>query len=87
LLVPREEIAWFPVLDATICNGCGDCEDFCKPGVFALGEPEGIKRAKMTVGKPYNCMVQCTRCQPVCTAGAITLPDPAAFERFVEYVD
>ena len=58
LLLPREEIAWFPELDSTLCNGCGDCEDLCKPGVFALGEPEGVKRAKMTVANPYSCIVQ-----------------------------
>jgi len=31
LLVPREEIAWFPEIDTEICNGCGDCEEMCKP--------------------------------------------------------
>ena len=49
LLLPREEIAWFPELDATLCNGCGDCEELCKPGVFALGEPEGVKRDRKSV--------------------------------------
>jgi NAD-dependent dihydropyrimidine dehydrogenase PreA subunit len=87
LLLPREEIAWFPELDSTLCNGCGDCEDFCKPGVFALGEPEGVKRAKMTVVNPYSCIVQCTRCEPVCPTGAISLPLQKDFEHVVEYVD
>jgi NAD-dependent dihydropyrimidine dehydrogenase PreA subunit len=87
LTAPREEIAWFPVIDAAACNGCGDCEGFCKPGVFALGEPEGVKRARMTVANPLNCIVLCTRCEPVCPSGAITLPRPEDFGRFVEYVD
>ena len=87
LLLPREEIAWFPDLDATLCNGCSDCEIFCKPGVFAHGEPEGDKRAKMTVANPDNCVVQCTRCEPLCPSGAISLPSPEDFEKFVEYVD
>ncbi len=87
LLVPREEIAWFPEIDASLCNGCGDCEEMCKPGVFALGEPEGVKRARMTVANPYNCVVQCSRCQPVCPAGAISLPVTKDFDQFVEYVD
>ncbi len=87
LLLPREEIAWFPELDASICNGCGDCEEFCKPGVFALGEPEGVKRAKMTVANPYNCVVQCARCEPVCPSGAISLPIKKDFDQFVEFVD
>ena len=87
LLLPREEIAWFPALDSTLCNGCGDCEDFCKPVVFALGDSEGVKRAKMTVANPYKCIVQCTRCEPVCPSGAISLPCQEDFEHFVEYVD
>ena len=87
LLVPREEIAWFPEIDASLCNGCGDCDEFCKPGVFALGEPEGVKRARMTVANPYNCVVQCTRCEPVCPSGAISLPRPEDFAHFVEHVD
>ncbi|MEI6846729.1 MAG: 4Fe-4S dicluster domain-containing protein [Chlorobiaceae bacterium] len=86
LLVDRKEIAWFPVVDASVCNGCGDCEIFCKPGVFTPGKQEGVQRPKMTVSNPDNCIVLCTRCQPRCTAGAITLPRPEDFERFVEYV-
>jgi len=87
LLLPREEIAWFPELDSALFNGCGDCQDFCKPGVFVLGEPEGVKRARMTVANPYNCMVLCTRCEPVCPSGAISMPRPQDFAQFVEYVD
>jgi NAD-dependent dihydropyrimidine dehydrogenase PreA subunit len=86
LLVPRDEIAWFPEIDASLCNGCGDCDEFCKPGVFALGEPEGVKRARMTVANPYNCVVQCSRCQPVCPSGAISLPLIEDFDQYVEYV-
>ncbi|MEI6757637.1 MAG: ferredoxin family protein [Chlorobium sp.] len=87
LLAPREEIAWFPLIDAESCNGCGDCEIFCRPGVFSPGEKVGPKRPKMTVSSPYNCVVLCTRCAPRCTSGAISLPRPADFEHFVEYVE
>ncbi|NHQ59830.1 ferredoxin family protein [Chlorobium sp. BLA1] len=87
LLAPREEIAWFPVIDEAACNGCGDCETFCKPGVFAPGEKIGPKRPKMTVSSPYNCVVLCERCAPRCTSGAITLPPAGEFEQFVEYVE
>lgn len=91
LLAPREEIAWFPVIDAELCNGCEACADFCRPGVFeprAVDEGDGVvRRPKMTVANPYNCLVLCTRCEPVCPSGAITLPRPEDFERFVEYVD
>ncbi|HHE07359.1 MAG TPA: 4Fe-4S ferredoxin, partial [Chlorobaculum parvum] len=58
---------------------------------FALGPAEEnaavVKRPKMTVANPMNCLVLCTRCEPVCPSGAITLPDPREFERFVECVD
>ncbi|NTV20866.1 MAG: 4Fe-4S ferredoxin [Chlorobium limicola] len=89
LLAPREEIAWFPVIDAEQCNGCEACADLCRPGVFAPGpsDPSGVCRPKMTVANPFNCIVLCTRCEPVCPSGAITLPRPEDFERFVEYVD
>jgi NAD-dependent dihydropyrimidine dehydrogenase PreA subunit len=91
LLVPREEIAWFPTIDVTVCNGCGDCVAFCRPGVFefsqpAPGSPEA-QRPRMQVANPYDCMVLCTRCQPICTSGAISLPRTADFEHFVEYLD
>ena len=87
LLVPREDVEWFPVIDSSLCNGCGDCQELCKPGVFSLGEPEGVKRPKMIVSKPYNCVVLCSRCHPQCTSGAISLPLQKDFEHFVEYVD
>ncbi|NTW53644.1 MAG: ferredoxin family protein [Chlorobaculum sp.] len=91
LLAPREEIAWYPAIDADSCNGCEACAEFCRPGVFAPGPPEPdaavVKRPKMQVANPMNCLVLCTRCEPVCPSGAITLPDPREFEQFVEYVE
>jgi NAD-dependent dihydropyrimidine dehydrogenase PreA subunit len=91
LLVPREQIAWFPGIDAESCNGCGECADFCRPGVFGLGQCDTdvtvVRRPKMQVANPYNCIVLCTRCEPVCPSGAITLPQVAEFEKFVEYVE
>ncbi|NTU57962.1 MAG: ferredoxin family protein [Chlorobiaceae bacterium] len=91
LLAPREEIAWFPEIDVSNCSGCGDCADFCKPGVFEPGNVDPaakvLLRPRMTVAYPYNCIVLCTRCLPVCPSGAITLPVKEDFDRFVEYVD
>jgi NAD-dependent dihydropyrimidine dehydrogenase PreA subunit len=89
LLAPREEIAWFPIIKPELCNGCGDCKVLCKPGVFELGEPDptGIHRPKLVVAHPYNCLVLCNRCVPICTSGAIVLPKKEDFEHFVEYVD
>jgi NAD-dependent dihydropyrimidine dehydrogenase PreA subunit len=89
LLAPREEIAWFPIIKPELCNGCGDCKVLCKPGVFELGEPDpaGIHRPKLIVAHPYNCLVLCNRCVPICTSGAIILPPKEEFEHFVEYID
>lgn len=89
LLVPREEIPWFPVIKPDLCNGCGDCKVLCKPGVFELGPPDptGVQRPKLVVGHPYNCIVLCDRCVPICTSGAITLPNKEDFEKYVEYLD
>ena len=54
LLVPREEIPWYPTIKPDLCNGCGDCKVLCKPGVFELGEPDptGVQRPKLVVGNP-----------------------------------
>jgi NAD-dependent dihydropyrimidine dehydrogenase PreA subunit len=89
LLVPREEIPWFPVIKPDLCNGCGDCKVLCKPGVFEPGEPDptGIHRPKLIVAHPYNCLVLCDRCVPICTSGAIILPKKGDFEKFIEYFD
>jgi NAD-dependent dihydropyrimidine dehydrogenase PreA subunit len=91
LLVAREDIAWFPTIDTALCNGCEACADLCRPGVFETGPPDNgstaVLRPRMRVMNPYNCQVLCTRCEPVCPTGAITLPRPGDFERFVEYVD
>ena len=89
LLAPREEIAWYPTIEPALCNGCGDCKILCKPGVFELGPPDptGVQRPKLVVGHPYNCLVLCNRCVPICTSGAIKLPRKEDFEKFVEYFD
>jgi len=89
LLAPREEIAWYPTIKPSLCNGCGDCKVLCKPGVFETGPPDptGVQRPKLVVANPYNCLVLCNRCVPICTSGAIVLPRKEDFEHFVEYVE
>ncbi|NTU96191.1 MAG: ferredoxin family protein [Chlorobiaceae bacterium] len=89
LLAPREEIPWYPTIKPDLCNGCGDCKVLCKPGVFELGEPDptGIHRPKLVVCHPWNCLVLCDRCVPICTSGAIVLPKKEDFEKYVEYLD
>ena len=89
LRVPREEIAWFPVIDTDLCNSCSSCYDFCPKDVFASAAvEEGLRRRpKMTVANPYNCIVLCSACRKVCAAEAISFPPKEDFEHYVEYLD
>lgn len=68
--IPREEIQWYPAIDAATCTGCGECLDFCANGVFALEEDKKI----MLVTHPFNCVVGCNKCAAFCAAGALTFP-------------
>lgn len=36
--IPREEIPWFPTIDAEKCIGCRECVAICKNGVLAFDE-------------------------------------------------
>lgn len=89
LTVPREQIAWYPVIDPELCNSCSSCYDFCPKEVFASGPvEEGLRRRpKMQVANPYRCIVLCSACERECAAGAISFPPREEFEQFVEYLD
>ena len=58
--VPRELIDWFPTINYTKCNGCGDCVKFCAHGVY---EKQGDK---IIVKNPKNCVVFCQACLKMC---------------------
>ena len=89
LRVPREEIAWFPLIDQDLCNRCSACYDYCPKDVFASEEVDkGLgRRSKMTVANPYNCIVLCSACRKICAAEAISFPSREDFEHCVEYLD
>lgn len=69
--VPREEIPWFPTINADLCDGCRTCLEFCPHGVYS-GDPN-----PMTVGveHPYQCVVGCSNCRDLCPRKAIAFPD------------
>jgi NAD-dependent dihydropyrimidine dehydrogenase PreA subunit len=66
---PREQIPWYPTIQADLCTGCGSCLEFCSNDVFELGD-DGV----MQVINPYNCVVGCTSCAKMCPVDAITFP-------------
>ena len=57
--IPREEIPWFPSVDADKCNGCKVCFDFCAYMVYSLNDEKNI----VVVENPNNCMVGCNYCE------------------------
>jgi NAD-dependent dihydropyrimidine dehydrogenase PreA subunit len=71
--IPREEIPWFPRVDANRCNGCGVCITFCHNKVYRE------RSGKADVVDPYGCVVGCTGCLSQCPAQAISFPSLAEF--------
>ena len=67
--IPREEIPWFPAVDAQACIGCELCYVTCGRGVYE------IRDRKALATQPYACMVGCTTCAMVCPTEAIHFPD------------
>ena len=68
IAIPREDIPWFPSVDSFLCYGCGLCFLFCHRSVYLFDE--SVKR--VLVKNPYNCVVNCSHCTTLCSAGAIT---------------
>lgn len=66
--IPRDEIPWFPKIDADLCTSCGACVRFCYKRVYQ--ENDG----KVEVSAPYECVVSCTGCVSQCPTGAISFP-------------
>jgi len=68
--VPRENIPWFPTIDASQCVGCRKCLEFCSHGVYDWDEPNN----RAVVARPFQCVVGCMNCSHQCEEGAITFP-------------
>jgi CDP-4-dehydro-6-deoxyglucose reductase len=68
--IPREQIDWYPTVDADACIGCGTCVTGCSRLVYRFD----FEAKKATVFDPLNCLVGCTTCANTCPAHAISFP-------------
>lgn len=75
--IPRDKIPWYPYVDYSKCNGCGKCVEYCKLGTYEFEEKNEKKRP--AVKNPYNCVVLCSGCDAICSAGAISHPSKKEF--------
>jgi NAD-dependent dihydropyrimidine dehydrogenase PreA subunit len=66
--IPREEIPWYPTINAETCIGCGLCFTTCGRNVFNIQDNKSI------VENALDCMVGCSTCANVCPVDAITFP-------------
>lgn len=66
--IPREEITWYPTINAELCINDNLCMDFCSNDVFTQGE------LSTEVKNPYNCVVGCSACAKECPVEAISFP-------------
>ena len=76
---PREQIGWFPIVDASRCDGCRKCYEFCPKGVF------DIINNRAEAANPFECVLLCSGCVSKCPRDAISFPDRADFVKYVEY--
>lgn len=67
---PRDQIPWYPTIDATKCVSCGMCMN-CGRNVYDW------VNGKAVVARPYECIVGCSTCAALCLGEAITFPDIA----------
>jgi ferredoxin len=66
--IPRQEIPWYPTVNAETCIGCELCYVTCGRNVFEMQERKSI------VAHPFQCMVGCSTCAVVCPVEAISFP-------------
>ncbi len=78
--IPREEIPWYPSINQDLCLKDQKCVEFCTHGVYEWDD----KNDSPVVKNPYNCVVACSGCEPICPSNAIIFPD---MEEFVEVYD
>ncbi|MDR3685175.1 MAG: ferredoxin family protein [Geothrix sp.] len=73
--IPRQEVPWYPTVDAQACIGCELCYVTCGRAVY------DIRDRKAVATRPYACMVGCTTCAMVCPTDAIHFPNREVVRR------
>ena len=70
----RNRLTPRPVINTSVCTGCGTCASLCPVGQTALDGmgSHGGKKPKIN----YNNCIRCYCCQEVCPEGAITISSP-----------
>lgn len=66
--IPRQDIPWFPTVDADTCIGCTLCYTTCGRGVYEMQDNKAVPVNAM------SCMVGCSTCGTVCPVQAISFP-------------
>ncbi len=75
---PREQIPWYPTVDASTCVGCRTCYQFCSHGVYGWDQTTD----RPTVIEPFQCVVGCSTCSLKCEEEAITFPPLTILKEF-----
>ena len=66
-------VPWYPVIDRTLCTGCGTCRDYCLFSVYACDDALPA-RDRVGVVSPLNCKTGCPACARLCPTGALIFP-------------
>ena len=74
---PRENIPWFPIVSAELCDGCGKCLEVCPKDVFVTEE-----NGKAVVVEPFLCIVGCCFCKSACDPQAIVMPNKDMLDQY-----
>lgn len=66
-------VPWYPVIDRSLCTGCGTCHDYCLFSVYTMTTEESAS-GRVRVTAPLNCKTGCPACARLCPEGALIFP-------------
>jgi len=69
-------VPWYPVIDRTLCTGCGTCRDYCLFSVYGEAADNAVlpRERRVRVAAPLNCKTGCPACARLCPEGALLFP-------------